>query len=159
MIKILFVCHGNICRSPMAEFIFNYIAAREGLGGTVTASSAGTSSEELGNPVYPQARSYLKKIGIDASGKYARQMTEDDFREFDLIIAMEKYNVRAMMRFCPQGCEEKIKLLRDYTGSPGDIEDPWYTGNFNIVGQQIEEGCRGLLERIRNNRKGSELIR
>ena len=149
MIRILFVCHGNICRSPMAEYIFNDIVRREGLERDVEALSAGTSAEELGRPVYPPAKSYLRRLGIDPSGKRARVMERGDFERFDLIVAMERYNVRNMARFCPPGGMDKVRLLRDFTDSPGDIDDPWYSGDFEGVGRQIEEGCAGLLEYLK----------
>ena len=146
MVKILFVCHGNICRSPMAEYIMRDILTERGLSGEVEVASAGTSSEELGSPVYPPAKAYLRRLGIDPSGKQARQMSRKDFDEYDMLVAMERYNLRNMARYCPAGGDKKMFLLRDFTGTPGDIEDPWYSGNFEGVGDQIREGCEGLLE-------------
>ncbi|MBR0158677.1 MAG: low molecular weight phosphotyrosine protein phosphatase [Clostridia bacterium] len=147
--KVLFVCHGNICRSPMAEFIFKDIVRREGLEDVIGAASAGTSAEELGCTVYPEARAYLRRIGIDPGGKRARVITRADFDEFDLIVAMERYNVRNLARYCPPGGMEKVRLLLDFTDAPGDIEDPWYSGNFDRVGDRIRAGCEGLLRWIR----------
>jgi protein-tyrosine phosphatase len=148
MIRILFVCHGNICRSPMAEYIMRDMVAERGLSGEIEVSSAGTSSEELGCGVYPPAKAYLRRLGIDPSGKRARQMGREDFEDHDMLVAMERYNLRNMMRYCPKGMENKTFLLRDFTDSPGDIEDPWYTGDFEKVGRQIREGCRALLEKL-----------
>ena len=146
--RVLFVCHGNICRSPMAEFIFGDIVRRAGLDGAVEVLSAGTSAEELGNPVYPEARAYLRRLGIDPGGKRARVITRADFDDCDLIVAMERYNVRNLTRFAPPGGMDKVRLLRDFTDEPGDIEDPWYSGNFDRVGNQIRTGCEGLLKWI-----------
>ncbi len=147
--RVLFVCHGNICRSPMAEFIFKDIVRREGLADVIDAASAGTSAEELGCAVYPEARAYLRRIGIDPGGKRARVITRADFDDFDLIVAMERYNVRNLARYCPQDGMERVRLLREFTDAPGDIEDPWYSGNFDRVGDQIRAGCEGLFRWIR----------
>ena len=153
MIRILFVCHGNICRSPMAEFIFRDIVRRERLDWAIEALSAGTSSEELGCPVYPEAKAYLRRMGIDPVGKRARVITRADFDECDLIVAIERYNVRNLARVCPPGDMAKVKLLLDFTDKPGDIEDPWYSGNFDRVGDQIRRGCEGLLRFVRESNK------
>ncbi|MBO4326078.1 MAG: low molecular weight phosphotyrosine protein phosphatase [Clostridia bacterium] len=146
MIKVLFVCHGNICRSPMAEYIFREMIDREGLTGLVAAESAGTSAEELGRPVYPEARAYLRGMGIDPDGKRAKQVCASDFDDFDFIVAMERYNLTNLRRFGGRVRDGQLWLLRDFSDEGGDIEDPWYSGNFDVVGRQIREGCEGLVE-------------
>lgn len=147
-LNILFICHGNICRSPMAEFVMRDLVERAGLGDRVRVASAATSSEEIGNPVYPPARRELAKHGLRCDGKTARRMTRQDVRDFDYLIYMERYNLRNMLRIAddPNG---KMRSLMSFAGSAEDIEDPWYTGNFSGVYAQIERGCRALLEEIR----------
>ncbi|MBR0085803.1 MAG: low molecular weight phosphotyrosine protein phosphatase [Lachnospiraceae bacterium] len=148
MTRILFICHGNICRSPMAEYIMKELVKKAHREHEIYVESAATSREELGNPVYPPARRELMSHGIDPSGHHARQMTWQDAEEFDLLIPMERYNVRNMQRFLSDETRGKVHLLRDYTDKPGDIDDPWYTGDFGTAYRQIEAGCRGLLEKI-----------
>lgn len=145
MTKILFVCHGNICRSPMAEFIMKDLVEQAGLSSRFQIASAATSMEEIGNPIYPPARRKLREHGILAEGHRARRMERSDYREYDYLIAMEQYNVRNMLRILGQDSEGKIHLLRDFTDYPGDIDDPWYSGDFTTAYQQILEGCQGLL--------------
>ena len=144
--RILFICHGNICRSPMAEFIMKDLVRRAGLEERYEIASAATSAEELGNPVYPPARRELAAHGISCKGKTARQITRRDYADYDHLIAMEQYNLRNIRRIIPEDPEGKITLLRAHAGSGEDIEDPWYTGNFSKVYQQIERGCQALLE-------------
>lgn len=144
-IKILFVCHGNICRSPMAEFVMRDLVNKAGLGNQFHIESAATSREEIGNPVYPPAKKMLALHGIRCDGHAARQITKKDYHEFDYIIGMEQYNVRNMMRILGSDPDCKIRLLRDFTNSPGDIADPWYSGDFETTYQQVLEGCEGLL--------------
>ena len=145
MTKILFVCHGNICRSPMAEFVMKDIVKKAGLASKFFIASAATSTEELGNPVYPPARRTMKKYGIDCAGKTARQMARRDYAEYDLIIGMDSYNMRNMLRICGGDPEGKLRLLLDYTDRPGDVADPWYTGDFEATWRDVNAGCRGLL--------------
>ena len=148
MVRVLFICHGNICRSPMAEFVMKKLVSDAGLSDKIYIESAATSSEEEGNPVYPLAREQLNAHGISCAGKRAYRFQESDYPKFDYIIAMEKYNLKCMSRRLgkyagdPDG---KISLLLDYTDHPGDISDPWYNGLFAEVYEEIEEGCRGLL--------------
>ena len=144
--KILFICHGNICRSPMAEFVMKALVREAGLEEEFEIASAATSREEIGNPVYPQARAELARHGIGCKGKTARQMTAADYDHYDYLVAMERYNLKNMRRICddPQG---KFALLLGFAGDAGDIDDPWYTGRFAEVYEQIERGCRGLLAR------------
>ena len=146
MERILFVCHGNICRSPMAEFVMKYLAGKAGADERFFIASAATSTEEIGNPVYPPARRKLAEHGIGCAGKTARQMTAADYREYDLLIGMDSANLRNMRRICGGDPEGKIRLLMDFTDRPGDVADPWYTGDFETTWRDISAGCRGLLE-------------
>ncbi len=148
MIKILFVCLGNICRSPMAEFILKDLVRRRGIADEFTIASCATSDEELGNPVYPPARRMLAGHGIDCSGKRARQMVRGDYEQFDLLFGMENRNVRRMRAICGGDPEGKIARLLDGTARPRDIADPWYTGDFQQAWDDIYEGCQALLERL-----------
>ena len=148
MIKILFVCHGNICRSPMAEFIMKEIVKQKGAGDRFEIASAATSTEEIGNPVYPPARRKLAEHGISCSDKTARQMTKEDYRYYDYIIAMDRLNLRNMARFAGDDPDKKVSLLMAYTGRPGDVADPWYTGDFETTWQDIREGCLGLFDQL-----------
>lgn len=153
MKKILFVCHGNICRSPMAEFIMKNIADEAGVAGRLHIESAATSSEEIGNAVYPPAVRELARHGISCDGKRARRITQADFAVYDMVIVMEDYNIRNM-RSLPVDCGKVWKLL-DFAScraagdalplSGADISDPWYHGDFSTTYKEIESGCRGLL--------------
>ena len=147
MHNMLFVCHGNICRSPMAEFVMKDLVAKAGLESQFHIESAATSTEEIGNPVYPLARQKLREHGIDCSGKTARQLTRADGEKFDLLIGMDSANLRNMRRICGDS-EEKIHLLLDFTQRPGDVADPWYTGDFEATWQDVLEGCTELLQWI-----------
>lgn len=146
MVRILFVCHGNICRSPMAEFVMKDLVRKAGGDERFFIASAATSTEEIGNPVYPPARRKLAEHGIGCAGKTARQMTAADYREYDLLIGMDSANLRNMRRICGGDPEGKIRLLMDFTDRPGDVADPWYTGDFETTWRDISAGCRGLLE-------------
>ena len=146
MERILFVCHGNICRSPMAEFVMKDLVRKAGADERFFIASAATSTEEIGNPVYPPARRKLAEHGIGCAGKTARQMTAADYREYDLLIGMDSANLRNMRRICGGDPEGKIRLLMDFTDRPGDVADPWYTGDFETTWRNIFAGCRGLLE-------------
>lgn len=146
MERILFVCHGNICRSPMAEFVMKDLVRKAGADERFFIASAATSTEEIGNPVYPPARCKLAEHGIGCAGKTARQMTAADYREYDLLIGMDSANLRNMRRICGGDPEGKIRLLMDFTDRPGDVADPWYTGDFETTWRDIFAGCRGLLE-------------
>ena len=146
--KILFVCHGNICRSPMAEFVMKHLVAKAGRDVEFEISSAATSTEEIGNPVYPQTRRKLAEHGISCDGKTARQITMRDYTYYDYIIGMDSYNLRNMHRFFGGDPEGKISLLLDYTTRPGDVADPWYTGNFDATWQDCLEGCTELLKTL-----------
>ena len=144
--KILFICHGNICRSPMAEFVMKQLVKNEGLEGQFEIASAATSTEEIGNPVYPPARRKLAEHGIGCEGKTARQMTRSDYQYYDYIIAMDRNNLRNLKRMFGEDTDHKISLLMDYTNRPNDVANPWYTGDFEATWQDVSEGCRGLLD-------------
>ncbi len=148
MIKILFVCHGNICRSPMAEFILKDLAEKEGLSAQLQVGSAAVSSEELGHPVYPPARRKLAEHGISCAGKTARQLQREDYARWDLLLGMDRSNLRGMRRICGGDPDGKIRLLMDYTHRPGEVADPWYTGDFEAAWRDISEGCAGLLRAL-----------
>ncbi|WP_300764838.1 low molecular weight protein-tyrosine-phosphatase [uncultured Oscillibacter sp.] len=146
MTKILFVCHGNICRSPMAEFVMQDLVKQAGLEDQFQIASAATSTEEIGNPVYPPARRKLAEHGISCAGKTARQLTKADYARNDLLIGMDRANIRNMNRICGGDPDGKIKLLLDYTDRPGDVADPWYTGDFDATWRDVLDGCQGLLK-------------
>lgn len=153
MVKILFVCLGNICRSPMAEFAMKDLVRKEGLAAQFEIASAATSTEELGNPVYPPARRKLAEQGISCDGKTARQITKADYAYYDYIIGMDHSNMRNMQRAFDGDPAGKLSLLLDYTDRPGQVADPWYTGNFDATWQDVSEGCRGLLTLLREQGK------
>ena len=147
MIKILFVCHGNICRSACAQYVFQNMVNKAGLSRQFVIDSAATSTEELGNPVYPPMRRVLENHGIRCAGHSAKQMTRRDYDRFDRIIGTDLENLYYMKRICGGDPEGKFSLLMDYTDRPGtEIHDPWYTRNFERAYQDIEEGCTGLLK-------------
>ena len=149
MYRILFVCHGNICRSPMGEFILKDLAAKAGLEDRFHIESAATSTEEIGNPVYPPARQKLAQHGIDCAGKTARQLTAADYGRFDLLLGMDRANIRNMTRICGGDPQGKIHLLMEYAGHPGrEVADPWYTGDFDAAWDDVLAGCQGLLRKI-----------
>lgn len=145
MYKILFVCHGNICRSPMAEFVMKDLVHKAGLDGRFSIASAAVSTEELGNPVYSPARRELAAHGINCAGKTARLLRAQDYAAWDRLIGMDKANLRAMARLCGPDRAGKLSLLMDYTARPGEVADPWYTGDFAQTFRDVLEGCRGLL--------------
>ncbi len=144
MIKVMFLCHGNICRSPIAEYVFKSISKEY----DVYCESKAVSREELGNPIYPPAARVLKKNNIPFGNHRARQFTRDDYINFDYIIIMENYNMPRLLSIISADTCNKVKRLLDFTSSPGNIEDPWYSGNFDKVYSQIEYGCKCLLEHI-----------
>lgn len=156
MIKMLFVCHGNICRSPMAEFIFKDMVKKQNIADDFYISSAATSTEEIwngvGNPVYPPAREELAKHGISCAGKRAVQITKSDYDKYDYILGMDSWNMRNMMRILKKDPQGKVKLLLDYSSNPRDIADPWYTGNFDVTYADIVEGCEAFLNWLKDNK-------
>ena len=148
-IRLLFICHGNICRSPMAEFVMKALAAKAGLAERLEIASAATSTEEIGNPVYPPAQRKLAEHGIGCAGKTARQMTRRDYEAYDYLIAMDRNNLRNMQRFVGSDPAGKVSLLMDHTVRPGDVADPWYTGDFDATWRDVTEGCAALLEELK----------
>ena len=149
MIRILFVCHGNICRSPMAEFVMKDLVRRKGLADAYEIASAATSREEIGNPVYPPARRKLAEHGIGCAGHAARQMTRRDYDHYDLILGMDHANIRNTQRIAGGDPDRKITLLLDHAGRPGqEVADPWYTGDFDAAWNDILEDCEGLLAEL-----------
>ena len=149
MTKILFVCHGNICRSPMAEYVMKDLVKKAGLEGEFSIASAATSTEEIGCPVYPPARRKLAEHGIGCAGKTARQLRREDYDRFDLLIGMDGANLRNMRRICGGDPDGKLQLLLHYTGQTHDVADPWYTDDFDAAWRDIESGCRALLAQLK----------
>ncbi len=156
MIKIMFVCHGNICRSPMAEFVFKKLISDAGIEDRFLVSSSATSTEEIccgiGNPVYPPARAELKKHGISCDGKRAVQLTKGDLEKYDYFICMDDNNLRNAKRIL--GESEKISKLLDWTERGGSVADPWYSGDFSTAYRDIEEGCHAILYKLNGGKYG-----
>ena len=148
MTKILFVCLGNICRSPMAEFVFRDMVQKQGLGDRFSVASAATSTEELGNPVHPGTQRRLAREGISTRGKTAVQLTRRDYQRYDYLIGMEQRNLSWMLRILGSDPAGKVHRLLDFTDRPRDIADPWYTGDFDRTYDDVVEGCRGLLAHL-----------
>ena len=136
----------------MAEFVMRELVSQAGLSDDFLIESAATSTEEIGNEVYPPARRKLAEHGISSKGKTARQMTRRDYDRFDLLIGMDQWNIRNMNRICGGDPRKKIHMLMDFTSRPGDVADPWYTGDFEATWQDVAEGCRCLLERLMDQR-------
>ena len=149
MHRVLFVCHGNICRSPMAEFVMKDLVKNAGLERKFSIASAATSTEEIGCPVYPPARRKLAEHGIGCAGHAARQLTAADYDHWDYLVGMDVANLRNMRRICGGDPEGKISLLLDWTDRSGDVADPWYTGDFDATWRDVLAGCSGLLAHIR----------
>ena len=149
MLKVMFVCHGNICRSPMAEFVFKKLIKDENLQDKIMAESSATSFEEIGNPVYPPARRILSEHNISCEGKKAVHFEKSDYEKFDIIAVMDDNNMRNLFHIISNDKGHKVYKLMDFTDGKGNIEDPWYTGNFEKVYMQIEKGCKGLLKYIK----------
>ena len=149
MIKVLFICHGNICRSPMAEFVMKDLVAKAGIADRFHIESAATSTEEIGNSVYPPARRKLAEHGIGCAGKTARQLRRSDYGQWDYLVGMDEANRRNITRMCGGDPEGKISLLLDHTPRPREVADPWYTGDFERTWQDVLEGCTALLAEIR----------
>lgn len=177
MIKVLFICHGNICCSPMAEFVMKDLVRKAGLTSQFQITSAATSREEIGNPVYPPARRKLAEHGISCSDHAARQLTNSDYEEYDLLIGMDKANLRDMYRIisaprallrsvalrngaCGRSCggdfADKVHLLMDFTDYPGDVADPWYTDDFETTWRDVLAGCQWLLNELDPRRRNGD---
>lgn len=153
MIKVLFICHGNICRSPIAEFVLKDMVKKLNKESDFYIASAATSREEIwgdvGNPVYPPAREELRKHGISCEGKHAVQITKEDYNKYDYLLCMDSQNIRNTLRIIGSDPENKVKLLLDYTDRHGhSIADPWYTGNFEVTYDDVVYGCNGLLKEL-----------
>ena len=152
MTRILFVCHGNICRSPMAEFILKDMAKKQGIADRLFIASAATSSEEIcggrGNPVYPPAKAELAAHGITCEGKFAVQLRAEDYEKYDLLIGMDSANIRNMHRILGGDPKGKIRKMMDYTDRGGDVADPWYSDRFDIAYRDIFDGCTGLMQEL-----------
>ena len=151
MIKVLFICHGNICRSPMAEFIFKYLVEERGLSSQFYIASAATSTEEIGSRVHYGTAAVLDRLGIDYSDKRARQMTRNDYRDYDMLIGMDDWNMRNMNRIAGGDPDGKLHMLLDFTDRPGEVADPWYTHNFEDTYRDVMDGCEGLLAYLEEN--------
>ena len=152
MTRIMFVCHGNICRSPMAEFIFKALVKERGLEDEFVIKSSATSTEEIwngiGNPIYPPAQEELRRQGIPFEKRRAVQLTRSDLDEYDFFIGMDSANIRNMRRILGEGAEKKIYKLMNFTSRGGDVADPWYSDRFDIAYSDIYDGCVGLLNKL-----------
>ena len=159
MKNILFICHGNICRSPMAEFVMKDLVKKAGLSSQFRIESAATSREEIGNPVYPPARCKLAEHGISCAGHAARQLTRQDYADYDFLVGMDSANLQDMYRICGGDYAGKMSLLMDHTTRPGNVADPWYTEDFESTWRDVLEGCQGLLRELlqeRGEQNGTE---
>ena len=146
MMRVCFVCHGNICRSPMAEFILKDMVARRGIADKFYIASMATSTEELGNPVHRGTKAVLHRLGISTDGKYAVQLRRDDYEKFDFFIGMDSANIRNMHRIFGCDKDEKIYKMLYFAGMSRDVDDPWYTGEFEKTYKDVCLGCEGFLE-------------
>ena len=153
MIKVLFLCHGNICRSPMAEFVMKNLIQASPHSQTFHIASAATSTEEIGNPVHYGTRNKLRQYGISTEGKYAVQLTPADYKAYDYLIGMDSRNMSNMRRMLGGDPEGKMFRLLDFTDTPGDIADPWYTGNFDQTYDEVKRGCEALLAYLKSSKR------
>ena len=151
MINVMFVCYGNICRSPMGEFVLKDMVEKRGIADKFHIESAATSDYEIGNPVHHGTRDKLAKYGISVAGKYARQITKKDYEDYDYILLMDELNVTKIKDTIPADPDNKICKLLEYAGSERDIADPWYTGNFDVTYDDIVEGCEAFLAHLEKN--------
>ena len=148
MVRVLFVCYGNICRSPMAEYVFKKMVDEEGLSTSFEIASKAVSREEIGNDIYPPAKKILDKYNVPYDRHYASQITIEDYEYYDYFIGMDTTNINMMVRMFDGDKEHKVYRLMDFTDNKKDIKDPWYTGDFETTYQDIIDGCKGLLEYI-----------
>lgn len=146
MTRVLFVCLGNICRSPMAEAVFKDIVDKKGMANEFYIESAATSTEEIGSPVHYGTRKKLASVGISVEGKTARQIKREDYDKFDYILAMESRNITDILKIVGADPENKVHRLLDFSDNPRDIADPWYTHNFDVTYDDIVEGCNALIK-------------
>lgn len=146
MIKVLFVCHGNICRSPMAEFVLKDMVKKAGLADQFEIASAATSTEEIGNPVHRGTRNKLRQVGISVDGKRAVQLQKSDYGKYDYLIGMDEWNIRNMLRILGGDPEGKVHKMLEFAGSGRDVADPWYTGDFEATYRDVVDGCEGLIK-------------
>lgn len=151
MINVMMVCHGNICRSTMAEFVLKDMVEKQGLADKFNIESSATSREEIGNPVHHGTRKKLAEVGISTAGKYARQITKKDYKDFDYILIMDDMNRRNLKRVVGEDVDNKVYKLLHFAGSERDIADPWYTGNFDVTYDDVMEGCSAFLEYCKQN--------
>lgn len=151
MIRVLFICHGNICRSPMAEFVMKHLVKERGLDKQFVIQSAATSREEIGNPVHRGTRKKLHEVGISCDGKTAVQLRQSDYQKYDYILGMDSWNMRNIGFAFGVDEEGKVSRLLDFSDRPRDIADPWYTGNFDVTYDDILEGCQAFLEYLIDN--------
>jgi protein-tyrosine phosphatase len=151
MVKIMFVCHGNICRSPMAEYVFGNMVKEKNLSDKFYIASSATSREEIGNSVHRGTKNKLREVGISCEEKRAVQLTKKDYEKFDYILCMETYNMKNALRIIGEDKEEKLYRLLDFSNRPRDIADPWYTGNFDETYDDILEGSEALLDYVLKN--------
>ena len=149
MIRVLFICHGNICRSPMAEFILKDMVKKKGMEDSFLIASCATSREEIGNSLHPGARAKLDEMGIPHKKRAAVQLTKEDYEKYDLILGMDRANISNILRIIGSDPQEKVHRLLDFTELPRDIADPWYTGDFEITYAEIKAGCAALLKHLR----------
>ena len=155
MIKILFLCHGNICRSPMGEFILKKMVKERGRETCFQIASAATSTEEIGNPVYPPARQKLKEHGVDCAGKTAVQLVRGDYGYYDYFLCMDRWNVKNTLRIFGGDPMNKVSLLLSWCGQQREVDDPWYSGDFDTAYREIERGCSAFLEQVLKNKGGN----
>lgn len=148
MIKILFVCHGNICRSPMAEYVMKDLVRKSGYENDFYIASAATSTEEIGNHIHYGTRTKMREVGIPTDNRVAVQMRQSDYDKYDFIIGMDRWNYKNILRIVGEDKEKKVSLLLEFARSTRDIADPWYTGNFDQTYEDVLEGCEALLHHI-----------
>lgn len=148
MFSVMFICHGNICRSTMAEFLFKDMVEKMGIGDLFVIASSGTSREEIGNPVHPGTVKKLKSVGVQVVKRGAIQLKASDLTTYDYLLCMDSQNMKNAARILGEGSQMKLKRLLDYTSNPRDIADPWYTGNYDQTYQDIHEGLQALLKHM-----------